>query len=120
MPWSGFIPLIKDGKLRALGVARAQRWPALPDVPTLRESGFPDFTNDAWTGVVAHAGTPAEVVERLNRAINDGLRSADMQANLARFSAIVKPGSPADFAAFIAAELLKWSDLVALSGATAE
>jgi tripartite-type tricarboxylate transporter receptor subunit TctC len=116
----GLYPLIKDGKLRALGVARAQRWPALPDVPTLRESGFPDFTNDAWTGVVAPAGTSAEVVETLNRAINDGLRSAEMQENLARFSAIVKPGSPADFAAFIAAELPKWADLVALSGATAE
>jgi tripartite-type tricarboxylate transporter receptor subunit TctC len=116
----GLYPLIKDGKLRALGVARAQRWPALPDVPTLRESGFPDFTNDAWTGVVAPAGTSAEVVETLNQAINNGLRSAEMQENLARFSAIVKPGSPADFAAFIAAELPKWADLVALSGATAE
>jgi tripartite-type tricarboxylate transporter receptor subunit TctC len=70
--------------------------------------------------VVAPAGTSAEVVETLNRAINDGLRSAEMQENLARFSAIVKPGSPADFAAFIAAELPKWADLVALSGATAE
>ena len=113
-------PLIAAGKVRALAIARGERWPALPDVPTLRESGFPDFTNDAWTGVVAPASTSAEVVETLNQAINNGLRSAEMQENLARFSAIVKPGSPADFAAFIAAELPKWADLVALSGATAE
>jgi tripartite-type tricarboxylate transporter receptor subunit TctC len=115
----GLYPLIKDGKLRALGVARAALAGA-SRCADAAQSGFPDFTNDAWTGVAAPAGTPAEVVETLNRAINDGLRSAEMQENLARFSAIVKPGSPADFATFIAAELPKWSDLVALSGATAE
>jgi tripartite-type tricarboxylate transporter receptor subunit TctC len=113
-------PLITERKLRALGVARAQRWPALPDVPTLAESGFPDFTNDAWTGVVAPAGTPADVISTLNRAINDGLRSAEMQENLARLSSIAKPGTPADFTAFIAAEVPKWAELVTLSGATAD
>jgi tripartite-type tricarboxylate transporter receptor subunit TctC len=113
-------PLIKERKLRVLAVARTERWPTLPDVPTLPESGFPDFTSDAWTGVVAPAGTPADVVDTLNRTINDGLRSAEMQANLARFSAVGNPRSPADFAAFIAAEMPKWADLVALSGATAD
>src|SRR5262249_4513025 len=71
----GLYPLIAEGKLRALGIARSERWPALPQVPTLVESGFPDFTHDAWTGVVAPAGTPADVVNTLNRAIKDGLRS---------------------------------------------
>jgi len=116
----GLYPLIKEGKVRALGIARAQRWPALPEVPTLVESGFPDFTHDAWTGVVAPAGTPPDVVDALNRAVNAGLQSAEMQANLARFSAIAKPGTPQDFAAFLRGELPKWAQLVKLSGATAE
>ena len=116
----GLYPLIKEGKLRALGIARAQRWPALPQVPTLVESGYPDFTNDAWTGVVAPAGTPSDVVETLNRAINEGLQSAEMRENLARFSAIAKRGTPEDFAVFMRSELPKWAELVKLSGATAE
>ncbi len=116
----GLYPLIKEGKLRALGIARGERWPALPQVPTLVESGFPDFTHDAWTGVVAPAGTPPAVVATLNHAINEGLRSAEMQENLSRFSAIAKAGTPQDFAAFMRSELPKWAELVKLSGATAE
>jgi tripartite-type tricarboxylate transporter receptor subunit TctC len=116
----GLYPLIKEGKVRALGIARAQRWPALPQVPTLAESGFPDFKHDAWTGVVAPAGTPPEVINTLNRAINDGLRSAEMTENLARFSSIAKSGTPQDFAAFMRSELPKWAEIVKLSGASAE
>jgi len=116
----GLYPLIKEGKVRALGIARAQRWPALPEVPTLVECGYPDFTLDAWTGVAAPAATSAEVVDTLNRAINAGLQSAEMKVNLTRFSAIAKSGTPADFAAFMRSELIKWADLVKLAGATAE
>jgi tripartite-type tricarboxylate transporter receptor subunit TctC len=116
----GLYPLIKEGKVRALGIARAERWPELPQVPTLVESGFPDFTHDAWTGVVAPAGTPPDVIATLNRAVNDGLQSAEMKQNLARFSAIAKAGTPQDFAAFMRSELPKWAELVKLAGATAE
>jgi tripartite-type tricarboxylate transporter receptor subunit TctC len=116
----GLYPLIKEGKVRALGIARAQRWPALPDVPTLVESGYPDFIIDAWTGVVAPTGTPREVISTLNHAINAGLGSAEMTENLARFSAIAKPGTEQDFAAFLRAELTKWAELVKLAGAAAE
>jgi tripartite-type tricarboxylate transporter receptor subunit TctC len=113
-------PLVKEGKLRALGIARAQRWPALPDVPTLVESGYPDFTLDAWTGVAAPAGTPPDIVDTLNRAINAGLQSTAMTESLARFSAIANPGSPQDFTAFMRRELATWAALVQLSGASAE
>jgi tripartite-type tricarboxylate transporter receptor subunit TctC len=113
-------PLIKEDKVRALGIARAERWPALPQVPTLVESGFPDFTHDAWTGVVAPAGTPPDVVATLNRAINEGLQSAEMKENLAKFSAIAKVGTPQEFAAFMRSELPKWAEIVKLSGATAD
>jgi tripartite-type tricarboxylate transporter receptor subunit TctC len=116
----GLYPLIKEGKVRALGLARAERWPELPEVPTLFESGFPDFTHDAWTGVVAPAGTPPNVIDTLNRAVNEGLQSAEMKQNLARFSAIAKDGTPQDFAAFMRSELPKWAELVKLAGATAE
>jgi tripartite-type tricarboxylate transporter receptor subunit TctC len=117
---TGLLPLIQDGKLRALAIARAQRWPVLPDVPTLVESGFPDFTVDAWTGVAAPAGTPAAIVNALNRAINESLDSAEAKAGLARFSAIAQTGSPQDFAAWIASELPKWAAIVKLSGARIE
>jgi tripartite-type tricarboxylate transporter receptor subunit TctC len=113
-------PLVKEGKLRALGIARAQRWPALPGVPTLVESGYPDFTLDAWTGVAAPAGTPPDIVDTVNRAINAGLQSKAMTESLARFSAIANPGSPQDFTAFMRRELATWAALVQLSGASAE
>ncbi len=114
---TGLYPLIKDGKVRALAVARAERWPELPDLPTLPESGFADFTVDAWTGVVAPAGTPAAIVDTLNRAINDGLKSAEANANLARFGASASTSSPQEFGVFVASELPKWAEIVKLSGA---
>jgi tripartite-type tricarboxylate transporter receptor subunit TctC len=117
---TGLYPLIQDGKVRALAVARAQRWPELPDVPTLVESGFADFTVDAWTGVVAPAGTPAAIVNMLNRSINESLSSAEAKAGLARFSAIAQTGSPQDFAKLVASELPKWAAIVKLSGAAVQ
>jgi tripartite-type tricarboxylate transporter receptor subunit TctC len=92
----------------------------LPQVPTLVESGFPDFTHDAWTGVVAPAGTSRDVINTLNRAINDGLQSPAMKESLIRFSAIAKAGTPEDFRAFLQSELAEWAALVKLAGATAD
>jgi tripartite-type tricarboxylate transporter receptor subunit TctC len=110
-------PLIKAGKLRPLAIARAERWPALPDVPTLVESGYPDFVLDAWTGVVAPAGTPAPIVDKLNAAINNGLQSAEAQQSLAKFSAVAKLGTPDDFKKFLADQMLKWGAIVKLANA---
>ena len=117
---TGLYPLVRDGKVRPLAVARPERWPALPEVPTLVESGFPDFVIDAWTGVVAPIGTPPEIIIKLNKAINEGVQSAEMKANLARFSAIPKPGSSQDFTAFLGEEIPKWAAIVKLSGAKVE
>ena len=110
-------PLIKAGKLRALAVARSERWPALPDVPTLVESGYPDFVLDAWTGLVAPAGTPPEIVKLLNAAVNEGLKSATMQESLTKFSAIAKIGTPDDFRKFLADQTQRWGAIVKLAGA---
>ena len=113
-------PLIADGKLRALAVTSASRWPALPDVPTMIESGFPTFPQNAWSGVLAPAGTPASIIQRLNAAINDGLKTPDAQASLLKLSALTQPGSPQDFATFIAEQSPKWAELVRISGASIE
>jgi tripartite-type tricarboxylate transporter receptor subunit TctC len=112
--------LIQTGKVRALAIARGERWPQLPDVPTLVESGFADFTVDAWTGVAAPGGTPPAIVATLNRAINEGLASAEAKEGLARFSAIAQTSSPREFADFVARELPKWAAIVKLSGAKIE
>ena len=110
-------PLIKAGKVRALAIARAERWPELPDVPTLVESGYPDFVVDAWTGVVTPAGTPPAIIEKLNTAINTGLKTPAAQASLAKFSAIANLGTPQDFEKFLASQMIKWGGIVKLAGA---
>ncbi len=105
------LPLIRDHKVKALAVTSAHRHPQLPEVPTLAESGFPDFAITFWSGVVAPAGTPAAIVARLNDAIDKGLRSPGIQDKLAAIGAQTTPGSPQDFASFIAAETLKWREI---------
>jgi tripartite-type tricarboxylate transporter receptor subunit TctC len=114
------IPQVKAGKFRALAVARPERWPDLPNVPTFVESGFPDLIIDAWTGVVAPKGTPAPIVAKLNAAINEGLRTEEIKAALAKFSALPKAGSPQDFEAFLREQLPKWASMVKLAGAKGE
>jgi tripartite-type tricarboxylate transporter receptor subunit TctC len=114
------IPQVKAGKFRALAVARPERWPDLPNVPTFVESGFPDLIIDAWTGVVAPKGTPAPVVAKLNAAINEGLKTNEIKAALAKFSALPKAGSPQDFEAFLREQLPKWASMVKLAGAKGE
>ena len=113
-------PFIADGKLRALAMARSERSPAFPNVPTLVESGYPDFTHDAWTGVVAPAGTPPAVIAKLNAAINTALKSPQMQANLAKFHSIAQTGTPEDFAGYMRREGAAWAEMVKLAGAAEE
>jgi tripartite-type tricarboxylate transporter receptor subunit TctC len=113
-------PLAKDGRLRPLAVASAQRWPELPQVPTLIESGYADFSLDAWSGVVAPAGTPAPVVGKLNALINESLRGDEVTAALAKLYALPKIGTPAEFVAFIASERTSWAEAVRISGAKIE
>src|SRR6202012_5178665 len=95
-------PLIAAGRVRALAIARGERWPALPDVPTLVESGYPDFVIDAWTGLVAPAGTPPEIVKQLNAGGNEGLKAPAMAQNLTKFSAFARIGPPDEFKVFLA------------------
>ena len=106
---TGLPPLIADGKLRALAVTSPKRLAALPDVPTMVETGYPDFVVRAFFGIVAPAATPAVIVDKLNATINAEMASTEMQTTLKRLGAEAGSGTAADFAAFIADERRRWS-----------
>jgi tripartite-type tricarboxylate transporter receptor subunit TctC len=109
---SVLLPLIKAGELRPLAVTTAKRSPLLPDVPTMIESGFPDFSVSAWTGLLAPAGTPADAIAKLNGAINAGLKSAEMQAALDRLAGDALGGEPAELTRVIQSDIAKWAPIV--------
>ncbi|MCC6778863.1 MAG: tripartite tricarboxylate transporter substrate binding protein [Hyphomicrobiales bacterium] len=110
------LPHIESGKMRALAVAGEARSARLPGVPTTVESGFPDLVALYWTGVVVRTGTPGEIIRRLNAAINEAMRPADVQVRLAQLGADPKPGSPEEFGRFVASEREKWTAVVRSAG----
>jgi len=111
------LPQIKAGKLRALGVTTAARSPALPDVPTIAESGLPGFESSSWFGVLAPAGTPPAIIAKLNAEIAKWLATPEAKDRLVAIGANGAGGSPEDFAKHIAAETAKWAKVVKESGA---
>jgi tripartite-type tricarboxylate transporter receptor subunit TctC len=113
---SVLLPHIAAGKLTALAVTGAERWPELPAVPTLVELGYMDAPYDAMFGVVAPMGTPAAAIDRLNTVINEGLGSADMRASFAKLGIEPTITTPQEFAAVIAREVPKWAEVVRLTG----
>lgn len=106
---SVLVPLIHDHKLKALAVTGEARNPQIPDVPTMIEAGLPGFVSMSFTGLLAPAGTPPDIVRRLNADVNAGLRSPDMAALLDKLGVMPRPGSPEDFAAFLKQENELWS-----------
>jgi tripartite-type tricarboxylate transporter receptor subunit TctC len=113
---SVLLPHIAAGKLRALAVTSGTRWSELPDVPTLVELGYMDAPYDAMFGIVAPAGTPLAVIERLNAVINEGLRSLEMRASLAKLGIEPVISTPQEFTAIIAQEIPKWAEVVRITG----
>jgi len=107
----GVMGMIREGSLRALAISSETRSPLVPDVPTMIESGVPDYVVLTYIGIVAPAGTPAVLVERLNGAINASLMAPEVSAAFDKLGAEIKPASPQDFAAFLAAERRKWTDV---------
>ena len=110
-------PFARDGKVRALGVSGATRSPAFPDLPTIAEAGVPGYLAPTWTGVIAPAGVPRPIVDKLNAAINKALKSESFKEKFARIGDEPAGGTPEEFAATIKADSAKWSEVVRRSGA---
>ena len=113
---SNLLPLIREGKLRAIAITSEARNPELPDVPTMAESGFPQLTRGDWTGIWAPRGTPANIVTRLNSEINAGVTTPAMRAAMKKLDFEPKVGSPQDFARLILAEMEAWTPAAKAAG----
>jgi tripartite-type tricarboxylate transporter receptor subunit TctC len=105
------INFVKAGKLRALGVTSAKRMDVLPDVPAVAEF-LPGYEAVSWAGIGAPRGTPADIIDKLNKAINASQADPGFKSRLAEFGATIMPNSPSDFAKFIAAEIDKWGKVI--------
>jgi tripartite-type tricarboxylate transporter receptor subunit TctC len=107
---------IKAGQVKAIAVTSLKRTPLLPDVPTFDESGLPRYESIGWYGIVAPAGTPPDVVARLNTALVGVLREPDVQERIRSVGAEPSPMTPAEFGDFIRSEMKKWADVTARAG----
>jgi len=110
------LPPVKGGLLRALAVSSAQRIADLPDVPTMAESGYPGFVSRSWTGLLAPARTPREAIDKLNTQINEGLKTPELKAALARLSNEPLGGTPQAFSDVIKGDIAKWAPIVKALG----
>jgi tripartite-type tricarboxylate transporter receptor subunit TctC len=114
------LPLIKSGQLRALAVTGKERAPSLPDVPTMAEAGFPEVVGATWTAVVAPAGTPKDIIAKLNGLIVKGLATPDVKAKLASMAYAAIGNSPEECAQFFKDETATWGKVIKDAGLHAE
>ena len=117
---ASYVPLLQEGTMRALAVTSAERWPTLPDIPTMAEAGMPDFVVAVWAGLVAPAQTPRRAVERLNGAMRRIAEDPAVQERFLQGGARAIWSTPEDAAARAARERPKWQEMVRLSGAQAD
>lgn len=106
------LPHVRSGKVRALAVVAKERLPQIPDVPTFAQAGLPQVDAYAWFGLLAPAGTPKEILDRLNTEVNAALKSPDVIERFTTLGAVPVGGSAADFERFIRADLEKWARVV--------
>ncbi|VCU70870.1 Tripartite tricarboxylate transporter family receptor [Pigmentiphaga humi] len=109
---SGALPGIKAGRVRALGYTGAKRSEEMPDLPTVAEQGLPGFEGSVWNGLVAPAGTPPEIVDKLAKAVIKVARMPEVKARLGEYSGIPVGNTPAEFAAQIEADIQKWGKII--------
>jgi tripartite-type tricarboxylate transporter receptor subunit TctC len=110
------VPHLKGGKMRALAVSSAKRSAAAPEIPTVAESGLPGFETGSWQGMLAPAGTPREIVDRLNAEIRRILATPELRKRLADQGTEVRAGPPEELSRFIRAEIPRWAKVVRDSG----
>jgi tripartite-type tricarboxylate transporter receptor subunit TctC len=110
------LPLIREGKVRALAITSRNRTPLAPELPTMMEAGITDYEVQTFQGVVAPAGTPAEIVARLNAAINEGLNAEEMRATITKLGGVPTLGTPQELGAFMQAQTEKWRSVANKAG----
>jgi tripartite-type tricarboxylate transporter receptor subunit TctC len=110
------LPHIRSGALKALAVTSQTRAASLPEVPTTAEAGFPSVVSDNWYGLVAPAATPPGILNKIQAAATAALRADDLKAQYAKQDAVAAPTTPAEFAAFVMVEQVKWKAVVAATG----
>jgi tripartite-type tricarboxylate transporter receptor subunit TctC len=114
------VPQVKAGKLRALGAARANRSPLLPDVPTVSEAGLPGFEVGSWYGFHAPAGTPKSIIDKLHVEMVRAMNTPELRDRFAAVGAETIANTPAQYGAFVAAEQKKWGNVVKTAGVKAD
>ena len=117
LPPSVLQPHVQSGRVKIIAVSSAERFPLLPDVPTVAEGGLAGFDATGWNGVLAPAGTPAEIVQRMNREINEVLASKEVREALARSQILAAGGTAAEFGALMARDSARWAPVIKYTGA---
>jgi tripartite-type tricarboxylate transporter receptor subunit TctC len=115
-----FLPLVRDGRMRAIAVASPKRTPALPDVPTVAEAGYPGFDTSSWQGAWVPAQTPATLVRRLNQDVRKLIALPDVRARFAELGMDAAGTSERELAGIIQADLVKWARVIKTAGAKAD
>jgi tripartite-type tricarboxylate transporter receptor subunit TctC len=120
MPALPAVPHVKSGRLKALAVTSTTRLPALPQLPTVAESGLPGYESSQWYGLTAPAGTPAEILERLNGTIAKFMHAPDMRQRMTDSGSVAVGSTREEFARHLRSEFDKWAKVIRQSGATVD
>ena len=118
--YSDALPQMRGGKLRALGITSGKRFPQSPEVPTIGEAGIPGYAVDSWNGLFAPAGTPAEIVNRISAAVQQGFKDPALRKRMEDIGATPVGDSPEQFRALVQSELQKWGTFVKQTGIKVE
>jgi tripartite-type tricarboxylate transporter receptor subunit TctC len=113
---TAIVPHVQSGEVRALAVTSPTRIPEIPEVPTMDELGYLGMPPDSWQAIVAPAGTPPDIVVKLNKAVNDGLANPQFRGKIIELGGTPEPRSVADFAAFIPAQYKRWGEVIRITG----